>query len=593
MLPTSRQCLSVVIQLLGLSLALVHTASTQTLRFDFRARPIPTELTPAVVDMNRDGWLEAFGTLNNASGQLRWQDLASLGLQKLTANERANRSIAVADFNGDGLPDLISNTYACNGDTHSQALLFINNGDATFSEDASFSQLPNLRGFGETMVVADFDNDGDLDIYLPFYTRPDVLWPQALPGQPSNPNGRDCRPFNGGTPTTPPQLPSFIPSSYLLRNNGPFTVNDSQVHFTDITASAGVSLRDLAPFNSITPEGAQAVDINQDGHIDLYVGGHLFINNGNLTFTDVSASKKLRNPGGGYLCDEGAKFFDWNNDGWLDLVIMDSGCPTMGPRLFQFNGTSWITGTFTDMSTLFPSDIKYSSNYGLNIYDLDNNGGEDLVIMGGASFQPKIFVNTNTSAGFLLGSSKALDGLGNGNSALAFADINRDGRIDLLYSYNILHFENTTVLPVTHGSFTVEMLGPDGQQNQQGRVVKIYPPGSSQIMTRVVDGGSGFMTQNQYPLLIGTPFTGMHTVEALYAPTPACGSPCKVRLTIRPGQYAKVYAPSAIFPKGHAQVTDAPSEAPTDEFRWLTPLVTDIMQESDNSIYASPVKALD
>jgi hypothetical protein len=576
MLPNYRQCLCVVIQLLVLSLVLVHTASAQTVKFDFRARPVPMGLTPAVVDVNKDGWLEVFGTLNNTSGQLLWMDQASLGLQKLTADGRANRSIAVADFNGDGYLDLVSNTYACNGDTSSQALLFINNGDGTFTEDPSFAQLPNIRGFGETIVVADFDNDGNLDIFLPFYTRPDVLSPQAPPGQPSNPNGWDCRPYNGGTRSTPPQPPSFVPSSYLLRNNGPFAVTDGQHHFTDITTSAGVSLQDLAHL-SMTPEGAQAIDINEDGYVDLYAGGHLFINNGNLTFTDVSASKGLRNPNGSYLCDEGAKFLDWNNDGKLDLVLMDAGCPTTGPRLFQFNGTSWTTGTFTEMTSLLPSGLTYNANYGLNVYDLDNDGGEDIVIVGGANLQPRIFVNTNTPTGFILGSSVALDGLGNGNSGPAFGDLNRDGRIDLLYSHNLVYFENNTVLPATNGSFTIEMLGPEGQQNQQGHVVKVYPPSSPMILTRVVDGGSGYMAQNQYPLLIGTPFAGIHTVEALYAPTAVCGSPCKVRFTILPGQYAKVYGPSADFPNGYAQVMDAPLGTPADEVKWLAPLITNII----------------
>jgi hypothetical protein len=554
----------------------VLPALAETLDFDFRPRSYPVGFTPAVTDVNMDGWLEVFGSLNDTSGRLLWLDPVSLGLQKLTANGRINRSIAVADVNGDDYLDLISNTYTCNGDIRSQALLFINNKDGTYTEDPSFSQLPNLRGFGEQIVVADFDNDSNLDIYLPFYTRPDVLLPQAPPGQPSNPNGYDCRPYNGGTSSTPPQPPSFIPSSYLLRNNGPFTVTDGQPHFADITASAGVSLQDLAHFNRITPEGAQAVDINEDGYVDLYVGGHLFINNGDLTFTDVSASKGLRNPDGAYLFDDGAKFLDWNNDGYLDLVTIDID-PATGPRLFQFNGTSWNRGTFIEMTSLLPSGLVYNSIYGLNVYDLDNDGGEDIVMMGGLNFQPRIFINTNTLAGFVLGSSKALTNLGNGQSGPAFGDINRDGRIDLLYpASGIVYFMNNTALPTTNGSFTVEMLSAQGQRNQQGHVVKVYPPGSPLLLTRVVDGGSGYMAQNQYPLLIGTPFKGVHTVEALYAPTTICSSPCKVRFTITPGQYAQVYGPSAAFPTGRALVMDALTEAPT-KVKWLTPLITNII----------------
>lgn len=543
-------------------------------QFDFRARTAIAGLTETTLasftavatDLNLDGWLEVLGSMNDARGRLQWLSLETLGLQKLVAENRKYRDARIADVNGDGLPDVISNTYACNGDTESQALLFLNDGNGGFREDLSFSQLPNLRGFGETIVVADFDNDGDLDIYLPFYTRPDVPLPNL---EPPNSNGFDCRLVGGGTPESPPQPPSFVPSSRLLKNNAPFRLADGQEHFTDITTSAGVSLQDLRS-QATPPEGAQAVDINQDGHVDLYVAGHLFVNNGDLTFTDVSAQKGLLTPGGNYIFDEGAAFLDWNNDGQLDLVLMS----VTGPRLFQWNGP-WATGSFVDRSSLLPAGLNYEAAYGLNAYDLDNDGREDIVTMGGAARQPRILVNTPTR--FVLGVAPALQGLGNGRGGPAFGDIDRDGKIDLLYPTDTLvYFRNATPLPATHRSFTVEILDHQGQRNQQGHVVKVFPPQTAQIFTRVVNGGAGYMAQNQYPLLIGTPFRGVHTVEAIYAPTPRCGNPCKVRATVRPGEHVKMYGPSALHPHGRAEVALSPAPSPP-QFEWLRPVLDPLL----------------
>jgi len=118
-------------------------------------------------------------------------------------------------------------------------------------------------------------------------------------------------------------------------------------------------------------EGAQAIDFNLDGWIDFYVGSHLFINNGvadgKLTFTDQRAALGLP-----LVYDEGIKFTDWNNDGYLDLVIHH---PTTGPALYQFDGT-----TFT-LADVIPR-YSFSESYGMNVFDMNNDGREDIIVSG-------------------------------------------------------------------------------------------------------------------------------------------------------------------------------------------------------------------
>jgi hypothetical protein len=141
----------------------------------------------------------------------------------------------------------------------------------------------------------------------------------------------------------------------------------------------------------------------------------------------------------------------------------------------------------------------------------------------------------------------------NGPGSLTFADIDRDGRIDVLYPeyvYNLSgqaaswfsYLRNTTTLAAGAGSFTVDVRGSNGERNQYGRLIEVTRP-SLVKMVRVVDGGSGELSQGQYELLVGTPESGAHTVKVRYAPAAPAQQPQIVQFTIKPGQHATVFAP--------------------------------------------------
>ena len=297
---------------------------------DFRGFYLPVRFTPAVADLNNDGWVEPLGTWSDGNGHLTPATPASLGLQSLFDNNRKHRDNRLADFNGDGHLDLISNVYSCWEDTNSMTQLHFNNGDGTFTEDLSFRAM-NIRGQGENIVTADFDNDGDLDIFIPFYTFE------------FGPN-EACK-FNS-------------PKNYLLQNDG-------TGHFTDVTDAAGVGMEDWND-RHLRVEGAQAVDFEGDGDLDLYVGSHFFFNNGNLTFTDRRAALGLPE-----LFDEGAKFLDWNNDGHLDLVLHH---PNSGPHLFAYDGSTFTEKLLTPAGHPFFSSgapayapVGFTASYGMNV----------------------------------------------------------------------------------------------------------------------------------------------------------------------------------------------------------------------------------
>jgi len=108
------------------------------------------------------------------------------------------------------------------------------------------------------------------------------------------------------------------------------------------------------------------------------------------------------------------------------------------------------------------------------------------------------------------------------------------------------------------------VLGSNGEHNQYGRVIQVFPPGTQRIFTRVVDGGSGYVSESQYPILVGTPFAGAHTVKVYYAPLTSCvyqGAACQaavLQFSIQPGQHASTYAPSPANPNGKVVFTAGP-----------------------------------
>ncbi len=492
--------------------------------------------TIAVGDIYSNGSVQPLGTKNDGFGSLT--PLIPPGLESLISPPlapreqhigRKNRDTRLADFTNDGFLDVISNTYDCVDPLNPDdiARLYKNNGDGTFTEVLNpFRDLNGnpikLQGRGETIVVADFNNDGFLDIFIPYYTY------ESADPDPDGPRGAICE---------------NSPQSYLL-------INDGTGHFTDVADAAKVSLRNLSP----TVEGAQALDFKNDGLIDLYGGSHLFINtgitNGIPHFVDRAGALGLPK-----FSDEGAKFIDAYNDGFLDLVLLD---PNKGPTLFKFEQSRFVA-----QPTALSTDIN-SSVFGLNAYDINNDGSEDFVIVGGDNCDPKIFLNTGS--GFARVSPQPrpltldkfgdpLGGFCRAAGAMAFGDVNNDGRIDIFYPSFIFMYAFINNTSNHNPTFLIDVLGPNGEHNQQGRVVRMSPQSRPDVIfTRVVDSGSGYLSQNQYPLLIASPYSEQHVVTLSLPQNFNSNKLANISFTISPGQRARVFAPSVANPNGRVEL---------------------------------------
>lgn len=400
------------------------------------------------------------------TGGLSARELDEVGLEDLTASPRQVSDVRFADFDGDGFDDIFSNVAAPATDTDSIALLHMNQGDGEFTTSGAVSNL-GIGGFGGTILAADFDNDGDIDVFAPH----------------DQSQGDGAR-------------------NWLL-------VNDGQGAFEDAAVAAGVDTNPAG--DAYVPRGGQGVDFDEDGDVDLLFGSRLLLNNGDGTFSDGSAAANVP-----VLADHGLKLIDVDLDGDLDLVHRTSS----DTRLYRNAG-----GIF-DGGELIDGGHAPAEGFGLNACDLNGDGFEDVIYAANGvntgRGTPRTLVNV---VGELLPSAvqRGIPSDDNRfvspNYAVACGDAGNDGLIDFVSRWGddgmVRQMRGSTPLS---RRIRLRIVGADGQRNQQGRVLRVVPEDfPERVMTRVVESGSGLRSQNMYDLLVGTPWPGDYTVTVRFA----------------------------------------------------------------------------
>ena len=235
--------------------------------------------------------------------------------------------------------------------------------------------------------------------------------------------------------------------SALYRNNGDGT-------FTDVTAKTGVGAEGLFGM------GVAVGDYDNDGFPDMLVLGYgrciLYHNNGDGTFTDVTAHAGVQNTG---LWASSAAWFDYDNDGKLDLVIanyvdwspernfycgdrapgMRSYCHPddfhgQPPTLIHNNGD----GTFTDVSKSSGIGQKGGNGLGVVTFDYDNDGWQDIFIAN--DHMPNFLFHNNRDGtfrevGYIAGVAVSADGQFEAGMGTDAADTTGNGRLDLIVGH--------------------------------------------------------------------------------------------------------------------------------------------------------------
>lgn len=423
--------------------------------------------------------------------------------------------IAAGDFNRDGWQDLFFLTAGGAPD-----MLFINNGDGTFTDRAAEWGVAETH-IGVGIAVGDYDNDGWLDVYV----------------------------TSLGSAFFPPS-----PGHHKLYHN------EHGTHFTEVAAQAGVQYS--------SPEvgdgwGATFGDYDLDGDLDLFVTGYvysrvgnrLFRNEGDGTFTDVTAAAFPYDFTAGKCHGFSPRFVDMNGDRWPELLyvgdfhtshyFINNGDGTfgeatvssgtgldyngMGHTVADLNGDGlldwYVTAIYTVDNPFQPGNMLYMNlgnhhfvetsesasvkngqwGWGTTAIDIDHDGDVDLIATngwtGGWATDPTHVWLNDGSANFVdVANAVGLAHNWQGRGLLAF-DPDNDGDEDiaiynltpkpLTYWRNDLSGPNTHWLKVWLNNSRRTNIAPDGFG------AKLWLTAGGKTQLRHVDFGDNYTAQNE------------------------------------------------------------------------------------------------
>jgi len=391
--------------------------------------------------------------------------------------------VAAGDYNNDGFPDLY--VTQCG-----RSILYHNNGDGTFTDVTERAGV-GVTGWASSAVWFDYDNDGLLDLFVCQFAEFDQ----------NNGCGIGA---DGARHYCIPKVFRPMPS-WLFHNNGDGT-------FTDVSRQSGIAAHMGKAW------GAVAADVNNDGLLDLFVsndtvGNFLFLNRGKGRFeeaglrADVAYSQDGRARSG-----MGVDATDFNQDGWMDLFVANIDEEIFS--LYQNNHDE----TFDDRSMTLGVGMstRWMSGWGAKFFDYDNDGELDLFLANGfpddlvENFSGQVtyreplllfhnsgdkFVDVSRESGPVFGKKFAARGL-------AVGDIDNDGSSDVLIAVNDgapLLLRNTVG---KHNHWLgVKLVGTKSNRDAIG--AKLTYRCGDWKRSRALVGGGSFMSSHDPRLILG------------------------------------------------------------------------------------------
>ncbi len=381
----------------------------------------------ALLDYDGDGWVDVYGVQggpfppppgakcgdrlfrNRGDGTFEDRTEAS-GIAAMPGGY--GHGVTVADYDNDGHPDLFVTRWR-------SYALYRNRGDGTFEDKTEAAGLGGSRDWPTSAAFADFDNDGDLDLYVCHYLDWDSEHPQPCWDE------RKQRYVYCG----PPRFRSL--PDHLFRNDGG--------RFVDVTQEAGI----------VDPHGqglgVLTCDFDGDGLIDIFVANdqsanYLFRNLGGLRFEEVGAVSGVAGSAEGqYQAGMGVALGDPNGDGLPDIAV--TNFYNEGTTFYQALGK----GLFSDHTreTGLLATTRYLLGFGVAFLDANGDGLLDIASTNGHvdDFRPDepyempALLLLGTAAGKWVdrteraGPGWKVPRLGRG---LAIGDIDNDGRPDVV-----------------------------------------------------------------------------------------------------------------------------------------------------------------
>lgn len=361
------------------------------------------------VDVNGDGWEDVFisngsnpGTvnllyLNNGDGSF-----TPVPEDSIVSHEGSFDGATFADADNDGDMDGFVVTWYGQKNKY-----YTNNGDGSFDYDTE-TELNSGFSYSETASWGDYDGDGFTDVYVSnsggdkrnflFRNLGNGHFEKIIPGVQSTDN-KPSRSVNWVDFDQDGDMDLFVSNESEQTND--MYINDGAGGFTKLSDDPLVE----AISSSMSSSWG---DVDNDLDLDVFIANskyfeeqdnQLFINNGDGSFTE-SDGGELTSDGG---CSYGSNFADYDNDGDLDLVVMNGYC---GGAIENFLYVNDGNGNFSrDLISI--ADFSTPCSYGGAWGDIDNNGFPDLIIAtcndgsGGEDPENMMFQNTGNGNNWL------------------------------------------------------------------------------------------------------------------------------------------------------------------------------------------------
>jgi len=392
-----------------------------------------------LIDYDNDGWMDIYlvngATYDSLSGKTTPPHAAlfhnnhdgtftDVTAKAGVANDRWGFGVAIADYDNDGWPDIFVSNFGKNR-------LYHNNHDGTFTDVAEKAGV-TLGNWSAGSTWGDYDGDGRLDLFVPGYVHYDLKNPPVSGSAAVNFQTCGFR----GVPVMCGPRGLKGEGDHLFHNNGDGT-------FTDVSKAAGVE--DSADYYGLA---SLFIDVNNDGKVDLLVAddstpNYLYLNDGKGKFEDDSyPSGYALNESGRETASMGIAAGDISHNGRIDLyntTFSDDYKP-----FYRNDGDANFTDDSYAMG-IADATVPFLG-WGTAFFDYDNDGWLDLMEANGHVYpavdkmnwgtswaeRPLLFHNVEGKLKLVPaveGSGLATVGVGRG---LAYGDLFNDGKIDVV-----------------------------------------------------------------------------------------------------------------------------------------------------------------
>jgi hypothetical protein len=471
----------------------VHTAGKSPMKY----LPETSGAGCAFLDFDNDGWMDIYFVNSGRSDFYKPDKPIRNALYRnnrdgtfTDVTEKAGvpgggygMGVAAGDYDNDGNADIYVTQYGRN-------ILYHNNGDGTFTDVTEKAGVA-AAGWSSSAVWFDYDNDGKLDLFVCQFAEFD---PATGCGVERDGTRHYCIPR------------IFKPRpSWLFHNNGDGT-------FTDVSNETAIAAHLGKAW------GAVATDIDNDGRMDLFVANDtvanfLFRNSGNGKFEEIGlAADVAYSSEGRARSGMGVDSADYDEDGWMDLFVAN-----IDHEFFSLYHNKH-DASFDDVSV--PAGIgmstRWMSGWGLKFFDYDNDGDLDLFLSNGfpddlveefskqVTYREPLLLFHREGSSFKDVSAQGGPVFAKSFSArgLAIGDFDNDGSVDVVISNN----DGAPVLLRNNAGrqghwLGVRLIGTKSNRDAIGARVT-YQAGDLR-RSRMKVGGGSFLSSHDPRLVLG------------------------------------------------------------------------------------------